>query len=346
MKQAERLQKLLDKTVNGKSIFGATLCVSNMAENTHWQGGAGNLDPLRLHFIASTTKLLTTAVIYQLADEGRLSIDDKLSKHLPQEDLNGLHVFKGKNYSEALTVKHLLAHTSGLPDYFQGKMPSGGSLETELTQGKDRFWDLQEVLRISKTMGAKFAPGTPGKALYSDTNFQLLGKIIALKTASSVGDAYQQRILKPLGMEQSYLYADPNDQKPLHLYFKSQALHIPKAMCSFGPDGGLVSNAAEMMVFLRAFFEGKLFDRKHFEGIDQWNRIFFPLHYGVGIARFKVPWIFSPFKRFPEIIGHSGLSGAFAYYCPAKQLYFTGSVNQIHNPSHSYRMLIQALNLF
>lgn len=346
MKQADRLQRLLDKTVNGKSIFGATLCVSDAAGNTHWQGGAGNLDPMRLHFIASTTKLLTTAIIYQLADEGKLNITDHLSNHLPDEDWKGLHVYKGKDYSAELSIKHLLSHTSGLPDYFQGKLPTGGSLETELTQGKDRQWDLQEVLRIAKSMGAKFAPGTTGKALYSDTNFQLLGKIISLKTSSSIADAYQERILNPLGMVQSYLYADPNDQQPLHLYFKSQPLLIPKAMCSFGPDGGLVSNAAEMMVFLRAFFEGKLFDQNHFKGIDTWNRIFFPLHYGVGIARFKVPWIFSPFKRFPEIIGHSGLSGAFAYYCPAKQLYFTGTVNQIHNPSHSYRMLIQALNLF
>jgi len=116
------------------------------------------------------------------------------------------------------------------------------------------------------------------------------------------------------------------------------------AMTSFGPDGGIVSTANESMIFLKAFFNGKLFPKEYLDEMKDWNKIFFPLQYGIGIARFKLPRIFSPFKPVPKLIGHSGLSGAFAYYCPEKDIYLTGTVNQIHNAGLSYKLMIRILN--
>jgi CubicO group peptidase (beta-lactamase class C family) len=115
-------------------------------------------------------------------------------------------------------------------------------------------------------------------------------------------------------------------------------------MCSFGADGGIVSTAEESMIFIKAFFNGQLFPKEYINEMKIWNNIFFPLQYGVGLARFKLPRIFSAFKSYPELIGHSGLSGAFAFYCPAKEIYFTGTVNQISNPSISYKLMIKLLS--
>ncbi len=100
------------------------------------------------------------------------------------------------------------------------------------------------------------------------------------------------------------------------------------------------------MTFLRAFFGGQLFPKVYISELTVWNRIFFPLQYGIGVARFKLSRIFSPFKPTPELIGHSGLSGAFAYYCPQKDLYLTGTVNQTAKPGLSYRLMIKLLNCF
>jgi hypothetical protein len=80
--------------------------------------------------------------------------------------------------------------------------------------------------------------------------------------------------------------------------------------------------------------------------MKQWNKIFFPLEYGIGLAKFKLPRIFSPFKPMPELLGHSGLSGAFAFYAPEKDVFLTGTVNQISNPDISYRLMLQLLNCF
>lgn len=142
------------------------------------------------------------------------------------------------------------------------------------------------------------------------------------------------------------MYAIEDFGDVIPLYYRSNQLHIPKAMSSFGPDGGIVSNAKDSMLFLRAFFEGKIFPQKYLEvAMSEYNRIFFPLQSGVGIMYYDLPRIFTIFKKLPSLVGHSGLSGAFAYYCPDRELFFTGTVNQIANPGRSYRLLIQLLGL-
>jgi len=130
-----------------------------------------------------------------------------------------------------------------------------------------------------------------------------------------------------LQLKDTYLCDDSSDTKPVPLYYKTRPLRIPLAITSSGPDGGIVSTAKESMIFLRAFYNGQLFPKEYISELTIWNKIFFPLEYGIGVARFKLPRIFSPFKPIPELIGHSGLSGAFAYYCPEKDLHLTGTVN-------------------
>ena len=113
------LQAILDKTVDGKKVFGTSFAFKK--DTVIWQGVSGNLAIDQPYFIASTTKLFTTAIILKLREEGKLNLVDKISKFLDKSILNGLHFYKGMEYSEELTIKHLLSHTSGLPDYFQGK---------------------------------------------------------------------------------------------------------------------------------------------------------------------------------------------------------------------------------
>ncbi|MDO8869603.1 MAG: hypothetical protein Q7V10_02515 [Methanobacteriaceae archaeon] len=74
------------------------------------------------------------------------------------------------------------------------------------------------------------------------------------------------------------------------------------------------------------------------------NKIFFPLQYGIGLMRFKLPRIFSPFKSVPELLGHSGLSGAFSFYCPEKDIYLTGTVNQAAYPDLSFNLMVKIIN--
>jgi CubicO group peptidase (beta-lactamase class C family) len=333
------LQSVLDKTVDGKKIFGTSFAVKK--DGSTWFGASGNISTDESYFIASTTKLFTTATILRLKSEGKLNPDDKISNYLDKSTLNHLHVYKGRDYSNELTVKHLLAHTSGLPDYFQDKAANGKSLEDELTSGNDQFWTFEGVLERNRAMKPLFVPGMKNKAHYSDTNFQLLGKIIEKGTGNSFAENCNASIIKPLGLSKTYLYLDPKDTTPKTLFYKSEPLVIPKAMSSTGPDGGMVSTSAEMLVFIEAFFTGKLFPSEYLNDLKEWNRIFFPMRSGIGIHLFKLPWIFNPTGTLPYFIGHSGLSGALAYYSPEENLYVAGTVNQVAHPDISFKTMIK-----
>jgi len=335
----ELLQNLLDKSVDGSRIVGLSFALSKGTKI--FTGCSGNLVANKPFFIASTTKLFTTAIILQLSAEGRLSLEDGIAKILSPKIISGLHVYKGKEFTQEICIRHLLSHTSGLADYFQDKQLHKGSLEQEIKAGKDRGWTFEDIIELNAHQKAFFAPGTSGKAHYSDTNFQLLGKIIEEITGISFEANCFTRIIEPLGLKHTYIYNNSPDQNPMPLYYKSDVLHIPLAMSSFGPDGGMVSTAEDLLAFIRAFFQGELFPQEYLKCMQVWNRIFFPLQAGLGIHLFKLPWFFNPFGTIPPFIGHSGLSGALAFYCPGSDLYIAGTVNQVASPDKSFRLMIQ-----
>lgn len=335
----QTLQQILDKTVDQKKVFGCTFALKK--DSFVWEGASGNFGLNQAYFIASTTKLFTSAIVLKFHSQNVLNIEDKISKYLDSNLLKGLHIYKGHEYSFDITIKQLLAHTSGLPDYFQDKGPSGKSLEQELKEGKDQFWNFEEMLVRTKNIKPMFAPSTKGKAHYSDANFQLLGKIIEVVSGKSYSENCQEHILNPLKLANTYLYSDPSDNKPKVLYFEAAPLHIPKAMCSFGADGAMVSTNQDMLLFIEAYFTGKLFPKTYLDWMQEWNKIFFPMQSGVGLHLFKLPWIFNPTGAVPMFIGHSGLSGALAYYSPKENLYIVGTVNQIAHPDMSFKTMVK-----
>ncbi len=332
-------QTVLDKTVDGKKVFGTSFAFKK--DSLIWQGASGNLSIDQPYFIASTTKLFTTAIILKLRAEGKLNLDDKISDYIDKSIVTELHIYKGKDYSQELTIKHLLSHTSGLPDYFQGKEKSGKSLENEIKEGNDQFWTFEQAIERTKKMTPFFLPETKGKANYSDTNFQLLGKIIEKITRKSYAENCREFIIQPLGLTKTYLYQDSTDKTPKTLYYECNELNIPKAMGSFGADGGIVSTSTDMLIFIEAFFTGKLFPSSFINELQVWNKIFFPMRSGVGIHLFKIPWIFNPTGAVPYFIGHSGLSGALAYYSPQENIYVVGTVNQVAYPDISFKTMIK-----
>ena len=340
----QRLERAFRKAAAHKLIIGAVARVESGDGSLSWCGAAGGVERNSRFFIASATKLYVTASLLKLEELGRLRLDDPAADYVDRGALEGIHRYNGKDESFKLTIRQLMAHTSGLPDYFQAVRDDGKSLLQHIQAGRDRAWTFEQAVEDAKRLKPHFAPGTPGKAHYSDTNYQLLGKIIEHATGGTVEEAFRSYVYEPLGLENTYLFRNDGDDPDVPLYCNDAPLHVPQAMASFGPDGGIVSTADELMAFLRGFFEGRLFAKSALPSLYAWNRIFFPLQYGVGVAKFQMPRVFTMFRLFPELIGHSGLSGAFAYYCPAKDVYFAGTVNQVAQPSLPYRLMMELLN--
>jgi CubicO group peptidase (beta-lactamase class C family) len=342
--QENKIQELISKQVDNKNCFGTVLSIHKNNETKTFS--AGNIKKDTQFFIASTTKLFTSALIFQLFDENKLDFDDYIHKYLDSQIINNLHTYKNKDYSREIKIKHLLSQSSGLSDYFEDKNTDTktDSLLEDLTKGIDNIWTFEDAIILAKKMSHKFPP-SDNKAFYSDTNYQLLGKIIENILENSIENILYNKIIEKLNLQNTYLYVNEDDDRPIDIYFKKKKLHIPKAMSSFKADGGIVSTADEMIIFLRAFFENILFEFDIKNYAHKWNRVMYPLEYGLGIMRFKLPWILSPKFKSMEFVGHSGLSGAYAFYNPDKNVYLTGTVNQINNPGQSFKLMLKILNV-
>jgi D-alanyl-D-alanine carboxypeptidase len=330
----DKIQNIVAKSIDKSKFFSNVVSINKGGETQTF--AAGNIQSDSPYFIASITKLYTASVILRLKDEGKICLNDLISKYLSPEIINKIHIYKGVDYSGQITVKHLLSHTSGLPDYFEQKRSTGLSIKDELFRGNDIKLSFDDAIKISKELSSKFEPGKKGKAFYSDTNYQLLGKIIENITQNSIEQAFITYIFEPLDFKATYLFTDITDTKPADFYYKNQILKLPKIMSSFGPDGGIVSTAHENVIFLRAYFDGKLFKKDNFALITDWNKIFFPFKYGLGLTRFKFIGAF-------ELLGHSGASGSFAYYCPKKDTYIAGTLNQAAYNSAAIKMILKIL---
>jgi D-alanyl-D-alanine carboxypeptidase len=102
----------------------------------------------------------------------------------------------------------------------------------------------------------------------------------------------------------------------------------------------LYSTVGDLMVFMRALIRGELFDDPATVNLmhGEWNQFGFsispvgpgwPIEYGLGMMRLRYPRILTPFRPVPDIIGHTGASGSWLFYCPPLDLLLAGNVSQI-----------------
>lgn len=322
----EKLNNLFNITTKSSMIHECTMHIESKEGDFIWSKEYGGRTLDSIMNIASITKLFTTTCIINLMEQGKLSLNDKLSKYFGQEILGGIHIYKGKDYSDELTVGNLLFQNTGFPDVYAAE---NNNLNKKM-QHEDFEVSFEEYVRIAKDNKKKFAPGTSGKAHYSDLNFEMLGKIIEQLEESSLHDAFKKYTFSPLGLQNTYLVESETDYCA-DMYYKNKALHLPNLWRSLPGSGGCMSTSKEIMIFLKAFFGGELFDKKIFEQLKKPAMIQYapPLgQYCGGFVRLNISGIASFYQIKGELIGHMGGSGTFAYYYPEKNLYLVGDVNQ------------------
>jgi CubicO group peptidase (beta-lactamase class C family) len=191
---ASKLKPLLEAKMLQLHTPGAIVYVNDPHQGS-WTTtlGTSNLTTLTpmnvksyMH-IGSITKTFTATIILQLAEEGRLRLNDPVSKYQPE-------VPNGSN----ITIRELLSMTSGLFDFIEDK-----GFIPQLATNPTSVWNPKDVLAIAFKHPPIFAPGK--EYSYSNTNYILLGMIIEQITHQSVEDVFQQRIFRPLGMSSTSL---------------------------------------------------------------------------------------------------------------------------------------------
>ncbi|MCJ1676399.1 beta-lactamase family protein [Streptomyces sp. APSN-46.1] len=143
--------------------------------------------------IGSNTKTFTAVVVLQLVGEGKIGLDTMVDSHLPGlvrgEGIDGRHI----------TVRQLLQHTSGLPEYED-------LVEDGIRQ--HRYFEPRDLLDIALQRKADFAPGK--KWAYSNTNYVLAGLIIQKVTGRPLAEEIDRRVIKRIGLRHTYFPA-PGD---------------------------------------------------------------------------------------------------------------------------------------
>jgi CubicO group peptidase (beta-lactamase class C family) len=126
---------------------------------------------------------------------------------------------------------------------------------------------------------------------------------------------------------------------------RNSVINLPLALSSMGPDGGIVSTTDDLLRFLQGFWGGGLLRPETVIAMQTWNPLFFPLNYGYGVMRFKIPRWMALFRDTPEFVGHSGSTGSFAFYVPRHDVHIVGTFNQLDQARRPYNFLLKVLRI-
>jgi CubicO group peptidase (beta-lactamase class C family) len=339
MSRTKSIEKIFQRTVRNSKIHEAVLFVENTSGEFSYSCGYGgkNIDtPLAA---ASITKLFTTACILILQEQEKLSFEDKLTKYFGHSILSGLHIYKSQEYSYEFTIYDLLFQTSGLPNAYE---ETRNSIKKRIID-EDAYISFDEMIKITKNLKPRFAPRTKKRAHYADINFDILGEIIEQITGLPLEQVYKKMIFDPLGLMNTYLPINEHEFIP-KIYYKDKLLDRPKFIMCSRASGGCISTARELMVFIKAFFGGKLFSSDVLNKLCSYHKMqvsMSPIRYGSGYMQIPLGGISTFFQGRGELVGHSGSTGSLAFYHPDKDLFFVGDVNQMANPAIPVRLTMQ-----
>lgn len=320
---ADIYQNILDENRRA-GLIGAIVLVKD--QHGLWIGSSGKSDlasgidmqPCNRFPIASITKVFTAAAIFRYVDAGLISLDDPVRQWL-KEDI----VSKLANTDQA-TIRQLLNHTSGIPDYY--------SLQYQLDILNEEYnnWQHEDILEYAYGLQSTGSPGS--SYYYSNSNFLLLGLILEEVSGLSLDRVYEENIFNPLNLTSAYFgkedplpgdevkgYADlyGNDQ-----FVESEFLY--KDELGTG-DGGIVINIKDLLVFFESLMNGSLISNESLNQMTDWFDL--PgdwgydkvghFHNGLGLMKFTTSQ--------GDAVGHTGsIFGFFtiAQYFPEQDAAF------------------------
>ncbi len=189
--------------------------------------------------IGSATKQFTAASIALLVADGKLAYGDDVRRYVPELP----------DYGHTITLAHLLHHTSGLRDYYQMLLLAGFAEEDLVSR--------EQALRlITRQRAVNFAPGD--EYLYSNSNYVLLGEIVARTSGMTLASFQKARIFDPLGMTQTHLHDDHRRLVP-----RRAAPYVPGDHAGFGlaptcwepvGDGGVMTTVLDLARWNENFY--------------------------------------------------------------------------------------------
>lgn len=343
------LQTVLEAALeSAETKFPGVLMYVSGPELGTWTGAAGLGDiktsiPMRpddKFRAGSIMKTFVSVVTLQLVEEGLFSLDDTLTTVLPE----GVTVRFPNSYQ--ITVRMLLNHTSGVPEFLSE------AVNGEIAANPTKVWTEDEWLDLAAEQEPYFSPGEGWH--YSNTDYTLIGLIIEGATGRSWRESVRQRVIEPLKLGNTLLpepgeLSIPGNHSHGYQPMNDALLDVTDVDPSMaGAAGGsaLVTTAGDLARFLDALLAGEPFENA--ETLDEMLTFVeaqhasgLPYTYGLGVDKLTLP-------NGVEMIGHSGGTAGFASvvcYVPALETTVAAMVN-IEDPWGLYLpTLIPALEV-
>jgi D-alanyl-D-alanine carboxypeptidase len=247
------------------------------------------VDPGGHYRIGSNTKTFVATVVLQLVAEGKLSLDDTVSDHLPG-------VVQGNgNDGGAITIRHLLQHTSGIFNYVEALFAELTSPEA-VEEARSTSTTAEEMVALALTQPPNFEPGTLWS--YSNTGYLLAGMIIEAVTGNTWEHEVEQRIFKPLGLADTSIPGDdPTLPKPHARGYDAvedggELIDFTEFSHSWaGAAGAVISTTDDLSRFFRALLAGELLPPEQLAQMQSTVRqaAAAPVGSGYGLGLSKMP---------------------------------------------------------
>jgi D-alanyl-D-alanine carboxypeptidase len=248
--------------------------------------------------VASVSKLFVAVVVLQLVQEGWLLLDHSVEHWLPGLVPGG----------EQITVRQLLGHRSGLPDYLADGLVGRARREP------GRVWAPAELVAEALRKPRRFAPGAPGRFAYANTNYILLGMIVERVTGNSLERELGQRIVAPLGLRGTALAPPSAEPGDLARGYVRDSDYTALNMSVAWAAGGVTSTVADLDRFMRALMGGELLGAGALAALLEcgptggaWGIA--DMAYGLGVMRRTLPGPGPAAARLAY--GHTGALGGY-----------------------------------
>ncbi|MEZ5406865.1 MAG: serine hydrolase domain-containing protein [Acidimicrobiales bacterium] len=245
------LQDQLDALVD-LGVPGAVLMIRDGDRSLVLTSGVADLetgapiDGAGTFRIASVTKPYVATIVFQLADEGRLSIDDTIQEWLPGLVPNGDHI----------SIRQLLSHRSGIADYFTEEVL------TPYVEGDLGFvWSPDELIGIAVDAGPVFEPGAD--FAYSNAGYAILGRIIEQVTGHSLGEELEARIFEPLELTHTRFATTATPDPTLtrgYLLSDAPPMDVTDLYPFYWGAGNIVADPGDVAEFYGALLGGGLLE--------------------------------------------------------------------------------------
>ena len=323
----ENLEGFILEKMSKTKIPGLSIAIAEGDETIYARGfGFRNLSsglsatPRTLYGIGSVTKSFTALAILQLAEDGKINLDDPVEKYIP---------VKLGTFGENVSIHHLLTHSSGVPALAYAEAFIRGVL------GLDHHWlpvaGPEDIIVFMRDAEKWAVSGAGENFFYLNEGYVLLGYIISKLSGISYEEYIRKRILEPLRMSRTFLSKSDieNDQDRATAYIVDrEEKHIPSTF-PFGitADGGLISNVLDLSNYMKMHIgRGKFEERKivSSEMLELMEKPHINLPYEVfGGESYGYGWMITPSFLGYKLVSHGGsvlVYTAYVGYIPEKRI--------------------------